>query len=207
MRISELSRRTGVSVPTIKYYLRERLMPPGTPTARNQAEYEDLHVHRLRLIRTLREVGGLSVSQVGRVLKAVEDEQLPMHELLGVAHHALGPPPDPEPPSEQVGRARQDVERYLTSLGWKVSPEAPARRALADALVALRELRGAADPAIFQPYAEAAKSIATHELGTAPAAETRAAVVEWLVVGTVVFEAALVALRRLAQEHVSAETR
>src|SRR2546430_1153453 len=31
MRMGELSRRSGVSVPTIKYYLREGLLPAGNP--------------------------------------------------------------------------------------------------------------------------------------------------------------------------------
>lgn len=39
MRISELSDVTGVSVATIKYYLREELVPPGERTAPNQADY------------------------------------------------------------------------------------------------------------------------------------------------------------------------
>jgi DNA-binding transcriptional MerR regulator len=39
MRIAELSRRSGVSVPTIKYYLREGLLPPGERTSPNQALY------------------------------------------------------------------------------------------------------------------------------------------------------------------------
>ena len=38
MRMAELSRRTGVPVPTIKYYLREGLLPPGERTSPNQAQ-------------------------------------------------------------------------------------------------------------------------------------------------------------------------
>ncbi|WP_079051275.1 MerR family DNA-binding transcriptional regulator [Streptomyces curacoi] len=37
MKISELSRRSGVSIPTIKYYLRDGLLPHGQATATNQA--------------------------------------------------------------------------------------------------------------------------------------------------------------------------
>ena len=35
MRIAELSTRSGTSIPTIKYYLREGLLPAGTATGRN----------------------------------------------------------------------------------------------------------------------------------------------------------------------------
>ena len=39
MRISELSAQTGVPVPTIKYYLREGLLPEGERSAPTQAAY------------------------------------------------------------------------------------------------------------------------------------------------------------------------
>ena len=41
MRIAELSSRSGTSIPTIKYYLREGLLPAGEATGRNQADYGD----------------------------------------------------------------------------------------------------------------------------------------------------------------------
>ena len=39
MRIGELSRLSGVPVATIKYYLREGLLPPGVHSHPNQANY------------------------------------------------------------------------------------------------------------------------------------------------------------------------
>ena len=203
MRISELSRLTGISVPTVKYYIREGLLPQGSAVARNQAHYDDFHVHRLRLIRILREVGGLGIAQVRAVLAAVADEQLPMHELLGVGHRALGPPPDAGPVPDDVVLAREEVDGFLAELGWEVGPGAPARRTLADALVALRRLGRDCGPEVFAPYAEAAGRIAEQELAGISGVGGRAEAVEWMVVGTVVFEAALGALRRLAQEHYS----
>lgn len=44
MRLSELSERSGVSTATIKYYLREQLLPPGRRVSATQAEYTDSHV-------------------------------------------------------------------------------------------------------------------------------------------------------------------
>ncbi len=53
MRISELSRTTGVPIATIKFYLREHLLPEGTRTSATQAQYGEEHVSRLRLVRAL----------------------------------------------------------------------------------------------------------------------------------------------------------
>ena len=203
MRISELSGATGISVATIKYYLREGLLAPGAPKGRNQADYDERHVHRLRLIRALLEVGGLGVAAARGVLDAVDDPDLAMHDLLGVAHRALGPPADRGTVPGDVVQARLEVDGLLAALDWEVDPGHPARRALAGALVALRRL-GLDHPVdVFRPYAEVADLLAAGELRTIPT-RSRAEAVEGVVVGTIVFEAALVALRRLAQARHSA---
>ena len=202
MRISELSRTTGVAIPTVKYYLREGLLARGDATGPNQAEYGAAHAHRLRLIRVLREVGGLTVGRVAAVLAAIDDAGLPRHELFGVTQRALAPP-SAAPVSAEVTRARAEIDSFLADLGWKVSAEAPARKALADALMALRKLGRDCGAEVFLPHAQAAGNIAEQEVSSLGAESDRAAAVERLVVGTVVFEAALAALRRLAHEHYS----
>lgn len=201
--MAELSRTSGVPVATVKYYLREGLLPPGAPTGPNQAEYGDEHVRRLRLIRVLREVGDLGITQVRKVLETIDAEDVSLHVLLGQAHHALGPAGEPPVISDELRQARADVDRFISGLGWRVSAEAPARWTLAEALLALRRLCGAEGPEIFTPYARAADRIAAAELNSGPEDATRAETVEWMVIGTVVYEAALNALRRLAQEHHS----
>lgn len=205
MRMAELSRTSGVPVPTVKFYLREGLLPPGEARAANQADYGESHLHRLRLVRALLEVGGLPLAAVRRVLAAVDDETLPLHAMLGTAHHALGPPPaSGDAVTDDARRAAAEVDAFLAGLGWRVSAEAPARRALADALVALRRLGRDVGPEVFAPYAAVADGLAGAELAHVGGAGSRSGVVESVVVGTVVFEAALAALRRLAQEHHSA---
>lgn len=69
MKVSELSRRTGVRVPLIKYYLREGMLHPGRATASNQADHGEDHVHRLRLIRTLIGARGLSAGATKEILE------------------------------------------------------------------------------------------------------------------------------------------
>ena len=203
MRISELSRASGVPIPTIKFYLREGLLPAGTPTALTQAVYADGHLRRLRLIRTLTEIGCLRLRDVRAVLHAIDDQALGTHELLGRVHHALGPHLDGEPSPDEV-RAMAEVDRFLGEVGWRVSQQAPARRALARALATLWRMGRDADAAVFEPYARVADELAAREVATVSPTASRPEAVEGAVVGTVAFEAALVALRRLAQEHHSA---
>jgi DNA-binding transcriptional MerR regulator len=200
MRISELSQAAGVPVPTIKYYLREGLLPPGETTAPNQADYDDRHAQRLRLVRVLREVGGLGIEAIRAVLEAVDDPDRSIHQVLGVAHHALSPTtPTDEPPPELA-----EVDALLERLGWEVSPSAPDRWALAEALRGLRRLGRDVEATTFLPHAHAAEQLAAVEVGSLDPTGERGEVVERAVVGTVVYEAAFTALRRLAQEHHSA---
>jgi DNA-binding transcriptional MerR regulator len=205
MKISKLSNVSDVAIPTIKFYLREAMLPPGRRTATNQAEYDEGHVRRLRLIRALVEIGRLPLATVREVLEAVDDPDLLMHEALGIAHSALGPDvgrrDDPA-----VADARVDVDRFLSEMGWDISPLSPGRHELAVALATLRRLGWPSEDArMFSNYAKAVDRLAAQEIQrTTPAGATRAEMMEQVVIGTVVFDAVISALRRLAQERHSA---
>ena len=204
MRIGALSRESGVPVATIKYYLREGLVPPGRRTAANQADYDERHVHRLRLIRAFREVGGLGIEPIRRVLHAIDAGDLSLHELFGVAQDALDGPAQPEDPSADASWARAEVDRFLEGLGWNVRVDARGRRALEDAVRGLRSLGRDADTRLFAPYATAADAMARFEVETIPSELAPSDALERMVVGTVVFGRVFDALRRLAHEHHSA---
>jgi len=73
MRMSELSGATGIPVATVKYYLREGLLPAGTPISATSAVYDGTHVERLRLIRALIEGAALSIAQVRRVTQTLDN--------------------------------------------------------------------------------------------------------------------------------------
>lgn len=204
MRIAELSRRSGVTIPTIKYYLREGLLPPGTPAGRNQAAYGERHLDRLRLIRALREVGGVSVAAAAGVLAALDDPAATGHELMGGAHHAVIRPAPHDPADPEWAQARADADRWVRELGWQVGPCAPALDQLAGVFAALRRL-GSADLLDGLPrYAEAALRLAEHEVPAAAALPDPEAVLTRVVIGTVLGEALFAAVRLLAHEHVSA---
>src|SRR5262245_55321271 len=121
MRIAELSRRSGTSVPSIKYYVREELLPAGTATGRNQAEYGDDHLRRLRLIRALIDVGGLSVAAARQVLAAVDSPDLPPHQLLGAAHESLQRQARRDRADPHWQAARAEVVALTERRGWAVS--------------------------------------------------------------------------------------
>jgi DNA-binding transcriptional MerR regulator len=203
MQISELSDRSGLTVQTIKFYIREELLPRGTAAGATRAEYGPGHLERLRLIRALREVGDLPVAAIRRILAAMENDGTGMHELFGTTQHALGP--HVVPPDDPHWRAaREDVDALVRELGWRVSRRAPARDLLAQTFVALRRLGFPITLADLRPYVRAAAEVAEHEIGRVARDAPRARTVHAMLVSTVLYEQVLTALHRLAQEDASA---
>jgi DNA-binding transcriptional MerR regulator len=204
MRIAELSARTGTSVPSIKFYLREGLLPPGVATSRNQAEYSEAHVRRLRLIRALIDVGGLSVTAARDVLTAVDGTEVPDHNLLGIAHYALGHTARRDRADPAWQQARQDVLAQVRQRGWRVDENSPNIDRAADAVAAMRAL-GQEDLLECLPVQlDAVEQIARAEVEAVLRRGDPALMVEGVVMGTILGETIVAALRRLAQEHISA---
>lgn len=54
MNIGRLSQLTGVSSETIRYYEKEKLMPPAARSANNYRIYDQIHVERLTFIKNCR---------------------------------------------------------------------------------------------------------------------------------------------------------
>lgn len=203
MRISELCEVSGVPLPSIKYYLREGLLPPGERTSATQAEYGLEHVARLRLIKALLEVGGLSVATANRVLAAVDTPDLPLSYTFGVAQYAVSDTNLFEP-VDDLSPGLHLVGELIDRRGWKVSADNPGRFGAARVLDAYRELGHEKLAQITDEYADAAELIARSDLGAvARVGGDVADMAETVVVGTVLGDRLVASLRRMAQEHVS----
>ncbi|MFG2791833.1 MerR family transcriptional regulator [Streptomyces sp. NPDC048419] len=203
MRISELSRRSGVANATIKYYLREGLLPPGRATAATQAEYDDTHLRRLRLIRALIGVRGLSVAAAKQLLDTVSQYQADTHQVLGLV---LGIPTGgatskaPQDAEGEGGEHGSEADALLTALDWEVSEYNPARGVIDETLETLRSLGLDHDWRFLLPYAELARRTARLDLDELESLKDPLEMAERAVLLTFLLEPALMALRRLAQE-------
>ncbi|MEU5726506.1 MerR family transcriptional regulator [Micromonospora sp. NPDC047738] len=199
MRISDLSRRSGAPVPTIKFYLRERLLMPGTPTARNQAVYGEKHLRRVRLIRALAGIGGLELASVRELLAAVDDTRVPLTEVVGAVNRALCPGASrgtPPPPGEHADEAA----RYVDGLSWDHQRGRSGSPVLAEVIVALRELGCDAELTAFDGLAALAEQLAVAELDLLARKD---AVIDRgaAVAQTVLLNVAFTVLHRMAHQH------
>ncbi|WP_082563936.1 MULTISPECIES: MerR family transcriptional regulator [unclassified Nocardioides] len=199
MWMSELSERSGVPVPTVKFYLREKLLPPGVATGATRAVYDERHVERLRLIRALVDVAGMGLDRVRAVIDAVDDTKADLHDVLASAHEELSPVPSRQPSEE----SRELVARMIKSRRWKVTNGGRHAEALAAALDALDAAGQGLDAEALAAYADAAADVAKNEIaGMSDVSREGAAT--YAVIGTVLAEPVLLTLRRLAHEDLSA---
>lgn len=204
MRIAELSRRTGIPVPTIKYYVRERLLPPGELTSPNQAQYGDTHVRRLRLIRALVEVGGLSIAETRAVLASIDAPDKTLHERSGMVQHALTRTLECGASEEACAAARKRVEELVERRGWFHHRDHPLWELLVQVVAALEELGQDEVIGLLDDYADAMEALAEKEVAAVRARKAPDAVLEGVVVGTILGESLLAALRRMAHANASA---
>lgn len=75
MRMRELERRSGVNRETIRFYIREGLLPEPERASRNSATYGDIHIARLRAIRRLQDERFLPLGVIRALLTAEDGDQ------------------------------------------------------------------------------------------------------------------------------------
>lgn len=98
LTIGDLSRETGVKIPTIRYYESIRLLPAPPRTAGNRRVYGQPHLDRLHFIRQARDLG-FSI------------------EAIGVLIQLAGHPDQPCVDADQIAQDhRADIRRKIAQL-------------------------------------------------------------------------------------------
>lgn len=208
MKISEVAQRTGVPIPTLKFYLRNGLLHAGVALNRTQARYDESHVERTRLIRALIESAGLDLTEVRSMLQILATRPADWVDFLGAVQSASNPPVrsttdggrTTAPADEWTGAAA----RLMADLGWKIDAASPLLDRL-DAQLRAADHSGVATlPDTLERYAVAAQLIAHADLATMP--DDPVGALRQVVVGTALVDPILASLRRLAQQDVAMTT-
>ncbi|MCG2623660.1 MerR family transcriptional regulator [Arthrobacter sp. I2-34] len=192
MQLKELSSRSGVSGASIKFYLREGLLPPGSTAASPRADYGEGHLRRLELIKTLRKVVRLGLDQIKAVTAGIEDPGLDDVALMGrvqalVLDLAEEPVPDHPLLAGLVGSGR-----------WTDAPS-QARNSLNLLLYRMDELGVPADAAVLAAYAQAVDQVAALDIGSVEQAGSRDDLAAAVAVGTHLYSQLLLKMLAVAQ--------
>ena len=202
MRISELSRRTGAPVTTLKYYLREGLVHEGERLSGNQTSYDESHLQRVRLVRALLETGGLSIADAKRVL-ATLDAREELAYTFAAAQHALRVGGASTTTASDAARRR--IDDLAAANDWRMTPDNPGRDVAARVLDDLASIGFEPSDAYLSAYASAASSIAHADVSALRDRATADLTAELMIVGTVLGDALIAGLRRLAQQDATAD--
>jgi DNA-binding transcriptional MerR regulator len=203
--ISELADRSGTPAATIKFYVREGLLPAGERVGGNRTEYTEAHEHRLRLIRAMLEVGKLSIGSIGQVLAALDRPDAPIAETFEVAQRALARRAASDV-SEPSARALDRIDALIDRAGWAAGCHHNVGRGIAAQAVDAFANAGYELPdSYLDGYADAAERVATADLTAVGSLADPSDMAELMVVGTVLGDTLSLGLRRIAQAHVTSE--
>jgi DNA-binding transcriptional MerR regulator len=215
VKISELSERSGVTIASIKYYIREGLIPAGGTTAPNQAHYGDRHLADLALIRALRDRAKLPIAAIRRVMAEVAaatgdrdgalEAGFKRVQLEKLADSEFAPE---DRDSADYQMCWRELQALLAAHGWRQSEDDAVVQELLSAMMTARRVRpgGAFDSRAWDHYADLGERAARFEIPSDwdpdrfPADALR-----YAIVGTYLFEPVILAFRRLALSERSTE--
>jgi len=109
--IGELSKATGVKVPTIRYYEKEALLSEPIRTEGNQRRYSEAHRDRLVFIRHSRDLG-LPMPAIRELLDLAEHPEKPCSDADRIAATHLQTVRDK---IAQLRQLEQELERMVQS--------------------------------------------------------------------------------------------
>lgn len=196
MQLKELSRQSGVSAASIKYYLRAGLLQPGLSRHATLAEYGDEHLLRLRLIQALRNVVGLSIGRIKILTALIDDPHVEFVSLLGKTQSLV------------LGYDLKETQEHpltagvVHSRGWP-DIDTDARQALNAHLRQMEALGLEPQPDLLESYAAAVDTVARQDLSSITDTGSRDQAVLTVAVGVHQYSTLLVRMLALAQTSVS----
>jgi DNA-binding transcriptional MerR regulator len=204
VQVSELAERADVPLATVKYYLREGLLPVGETTGPRSADYDERHLRRLRVLRLLREVGEVPVTSLRQIVEVLDDDAVPVHDAMAQVADVISARPDP---GEQDTAALAMVDEVVAAMGWDgIRPESVDRLRLASLVSALNgpgPLGASVEVLTF--YAGIADHLAHTEISLVDHSVERSRLLEDMVTGSVVYGQVFELLRQLGHEHHHAQ--
>lgn len=165
MQLKELSSATGTSTASIKFYLREGLLPAGHTVHPTRASYTPDHIKRLKLIRSLRQIVGLNIGQIRSIVK-MADDGVPRLSLLAHVQRVVL---NLEPAAGDVERTAA-ADAVVRMRSW---PDVPsdARDALDRHVAAMQDLGINLPLELLDRYSSAVDAIAGLDLELTTAGE------------------------------------
>ena len=126
--IGELAKRTGVKVPTVRYYEQIGLLSSAPRTEGNQRRYGQAEVDRLNFIRHSRELG-FEIDDIRELLAMAAEPQASCHQVDSIARNHLV---EVDRRIESLMALRGELQRMISECGHGRICDCQIVEALAD---------------------------------------------------------------------------
>lgn len=126
LKRSELARRTGSNVETVRYYEKIGLLPEPPRSANDYRIYDEAHVRRLRFVLRGRELG-FSIEEIRGLLELVDGGNQTCGEVKARTEHHL------TDVRAKIADLRR-IEKILAQTAAKCSGDAAPKCPILDAL-------------------------------------------------------------------------
>lgn len=130
MQIGELAKRGGVTVQTVRFYERSRLLAEPARKESGYRDYSQDDIHRLRFIRQAKALG-FSLDEIRDILEMQARGKCPCVDVIKMARHHLE---EVETQIRNLAKFRSELTRAVKA--WEQSGE---KRLSADAFCVLIE--------------------------------------------------------------------
>jgi len=110
LKIGELSKKTGVPISTIRYYVSNGLLPAPVKVGKQLSHYDESCIHQLQIISYLQEKKHFPLSIIANILRRM-DEGLSLYEAESVEDVIFGAPTD------RAATQFVDREEFLAQTG------------------------------------------------------------------------------------------
>ena len=174
------------------------MLAAGDPAGPRRATYDSSHVQRIHLIKALTGPAGLSLSQAKAVLQIIDEPKSSLIDRLASATRVLA---DAAGADVDADESYPRAEQVVGWLGEPYRAEPPAAALLESALQAVEAAGFELHRDQFAIYGEHMLAIATSEINNIPTDPADA--VRYVVLGTVLFDPVLTAIRRLGQQSLA----
>ncbi len=109
LKIGEIAKKSGVPPSTIRYYVRQGLLPEPTKVNKSMAYYDESCIERIQAVRHLQETKYFPLSVIRNILRRM-DEGLSLDEAQAIENAVFGVAAD-------AGNALVDKTEFLRQTG------------------------------------------------------------------------------------------
>lgn len=116
MRLAELAAESGVSIASIKFWIREGILPPGEKITATSADYGTRHLERIAVIRMFREDLRVPLAEVAELVALIDDPAVDLGlvqercQVLVLGLHRR--------PAGGLRREHRAISELCATMGW-----------------------------------------------------------------------------------------